>query len=219
MAYQRISPNYLSWVQEIANKYPTQYEAARERPDGSRDKTFIKILAWELSRRDPRIGLNGKRGGDDISADALAFLNQSGPGGVEVIDVIVGDGHIPSWQDATIEGVLGKYISPTNPFGNSEPENPGNPSGPATSPEYAVDLGPVLQPLLREIAELRNEVAALREKVQSGGGDTQLPSEIMVAIKDSRGKIVAADRNYDGKLIANRDGIGPWERLTLLINP
>lgn len=215
MPYQRISPNHLAWVQEIANKYPVQYEAARERPDGSRDKTFIKILAWELNKRDPRIGLNGKRGGEEISSDALAFINNSAPGGAEVIDVIVGDGHIPSWQDATIDGVLGRFIMPENPFGNSEPGGGGQPGGGATSPEYAVDLGSIIKPLVQEIASLRAEVAELKNRPS---GSAQLPKEIAIAIKDSRGKFVSADRNvHNGALIADRDGMGPWEELTLII--
>jgi hypothetical protein len=128
MAYQRISPNLEHLVRTIATSYPDLWEAARERADGSRDKAFIKRLAWELNQVDSNVGLNGKRGTDDISADALAYKNASAPGGAEVIDVIVGSTHTPSWQDATLppcphpkcdpavpNGVLGKFIMPLNP--------------------------------------------------------------------------------------------------------
>lgn len=123
--YERISPDYAHLVAAAALKYPDAWEATRERPDGSKDGTFVQLLAADLHAIDPKVGLNGKRGGDEPSTDALAYLNPSGPGGVEVIDVISG-GHQPQWVDVTIpppphpqsrpdqpNGIPGKFIAPS----------------------------------------------------------------------------------------------------------
>ena len=136
MTYHRRSPDYTGLVARVASDFPVEWEAAKKRPDGSRDDRFIRRLAWEGHQRDPRIGLNGKRGGHEISTDALAFKNDSAPGGAEVIDVIVGSTHSPAWQDVTIapgmrpdlpDGVLGRFIQPTDPSGSSSvpPATPG----------------------------------------------------------------------------------------------
>src|SRR5687768_13404101 len=93
MGYERRSPNHIQLVADVARRFPAEWESARKRRDGTRDDRFIRRLAWEGRKVDPNIGLNGKRGGDEISRDALAYLNPTAPGGVEVIDVIVGASH------------------------------------------------------------------------------------------------------------------------------
>lgn len=115
MQYTPKSPDFTDHVVNLARDYPTQWEAARERPDGSRDNTFARILAYLLNRFvDPKVGLNGKRGGDELSADALAYRNITAPGGAEVRDFIIGATHTPAWQDATNTEipVLGRFIFP-----------------------------------------------------------------------------------------------------------
>lgn len=120
--YQRQSPDYKQFVQQTADRYPELWEAARKRPDGSRDDRFIRRLAWDLHQVDPRVGLNGKRGGDSISTDALAYHNTTAANNAEVIDVISGS-HQPQWADVTLHGV-GKVITPTDPGGTSPPPPP-----------------------------------------------------------------------------------------------
>lgn len=130
--YKRQSPDYKSKVVEFANAHPALFESARERPDGSRDPAFIeKLASWMHAKVDPKIGLNGKRGTNTKSTDALSYLNPTGPGGVEVIDVLTGS-HRIQWSDATIppghpnhpNGVLGKYIEPQPWIDNGEPPPP-----------------------------------------------------------------------------------------------
>lgn len=121
MAYERRSPDYSAFVRRVAEQYPREWEAARKRPDGTRDPVFIRRVAWELHKTDANVGLNGKRGGEEISTDALAYRNPTAPGGAEVIDVIIGATHAPAWQDVTQEGVLGRYIQPTDPGGSVPP--------------------------------------------------------------------------------------------------
>lgn len=127
--YQRISPDYSAHVAKCAEMFPAAWDRANKEKHGSRTDEFIRLCASYIHDKvDPKVGNNGKRGGDELSADALAYLNASAPGGAEVIDVIVGAGHKPTWSDATIppmphpqgradvpEGVLGKFIAPA-PF-------------------------------------------------------------------------------------------------------
>ena len=217
MSYQRISPDRTSWVQEIATKYPAQWEGARKRADGSRDETFVRILAYELNLRDPNIGLNGKRGSDVISTDALAYKNASAPGGAEVIDVIIGSTHSPAWQDVTLppgspglpDGVPGKFIQPVKPAGvggNSTPN-------PATPTSLTIDLAPSLAPLQQQIAELTRDLAAIKQQLANPRRlRAGMPRRFKASMKSDSGKFVAL--TPDGKVEANRDSVGGWETIT-----
>ena len=216
MSYQRISPDRTSWVQEIATKYPAQWEGARKRADGSRDETFVRILAYELNLRDPNIGLNGKRGSDVISTDALAYKNATAPGGAEVIDFIIGSTHSPAWQDVTIPvgspavpaGVLGKFIQPVRPaeLGNSI-------SNPASPTSIIIDLAPSLAPLQQQIAELTRDLAAIKQQLASAQAPApSMPRRFKASMKSDSGKFVAL--TPDGKVEANRDSVGGWETIT-----
>ncbi len=217
MSYQRISPDRTSWVQEIATKYPAQWEGARKRADGSRDETLVRILAYELNLRDPNIGLNGKRGSDVISTDALAYKNASAPGGAEVIDFIIGSTHSPAWQDVTLppgspglpDGVPGKFIQPVKPAGiggNSTPN-------PATPTSITIDLAPSLAPLQQQIAELTRDLAAIKQQLANPPAPAaSMPRRFKASMKSDSGKFVAL--TPDGKVEANRDSVGGWETIT-----
>jgi len=215
MSYQRISPDHTAWVKEIAARFPVEWEAAREREDGSRDDRFIRILAFELNQRDPNIGLNGKRGGDTISVDALAYKNATAPGGSEVIDVIVGSTHTPSWQDATLppgspaapDGVLGKFIQPDRPAGLNGP-----PPDPATPTSITTDLAPILAPIEQQIAQLTRDLAALKQQLADAQSNAALPRRFKASMKSVHGKFVAL--TPEGKAEATRDSVGGWETIT-----
>jgi hypothetical protein len=217
MSYQRISPDHADWVKEMMLKYPAQWEAARERTDGSRDDAFVRLLAYELNQRDPNIGLNGKRGTDVVSTDAVAYKNASAPGGAEVIDIIVGSTHTPSWQDATVPvdspivpgGVLGKFIQPVKPAGlNGPTPDPANPT-------ISIDLGPLLAPLREQVAQLTREVAALKQQLASAPAPAPapaMPKHFKASMKTAHGKFVAFTDK--GKVEPDRDSVGPWETVT-----
>jgi hypothetical protein len=215
MSYQRISPDRTAWVEEMVTKYPAQWGAARERADGSRDDAFVKLAAFELNQRDPNIGLNGKRGSDVISTDALAYRNASAPGGAEVIDIIVGSTHMPSWQDATVPvdstavpgGVLGKFIQPVKPAGlNGPTPDPANPT-------ISIDLGPALAPLQEQVAQLTRELAALKQQVASAPAQAAtMPKRFKASMKTAHGKFVAFTDK--GKVEPDRDSVGAWETIT-----
>ena len=219
MSYQRISPDHTDWVREMAAKFSDQWEAARERADGSRDDSFVRLLAFELNQRDPNIGLNGKRGSDVVSADAIAYLNASAPGGVEVIDIIVGSTHTPSWQDATVPpspanptGVLGKFIPPVKPEGSAP-----TPSTPSSPTSITIDIASALAPLQRQVAQLTRDLAALKQQIanapsQGAGQGSGMPRSFKASMKTAHGKFVAFTDK--GKVEPDRDGVGPWETIT-----
>jgi hypothetical protein len=94
-------PYRIAVVQSVADADPVRFKCAHTPQACGRD--FIKALACELYKTDPRFGLNGKRGSlTDISYDALNFKgegtdtdpdNPDNPSGqATVIDVIGGAG-------------------------------------------------------------------------------------------------------------------------------
>jgi hypothetical protein len=94
-------PYRVAVVQSVADADPVRFRCAHTGAACARD--FIKALACELYKTDPRFGLNGKRGSlTDISYDALNFKgegtdtdpdNPDNPSGkATVIDVIGGAG-------------------------------------------------------------------------------------------------------------------------------
>lgn len=94
-------PYRIAVVQSIADADPVRFRCAHTSAACTRD--FIRALACELYKTDPRFGLNGKRGSPtDISYDALNFKgegtdtdpdNPENPSGrATVIDVIGGAG-------------------------------------------------------------------------------------------------------------------------------
>lgn len=114
-------PNYLADVEAAARKYPEAWACAHTGRACTED--FIRLLALELHAKDPKIGLNGKRGNpDDLSDDALNYKGE-GPGHdptdgnkpVTVIDVIAGAGGPnpqPSWQVFSTLPGPGAWVQP-----------------------------------------------------------------------------------------------------------
>lgn len=115
-------PNYYNTVVEVANKYPQEFREAHT--GGPRTELWIKLLGYELNKLDSRFGLNGKRGTDTLSQDAINYKGE-GVGfdpvtgdKITVIDVIAGAGGnnpTPSWQvfnDPNKDVGPGKWIQP-----------------------------------------------------------------------------------------------------------
>jgi len=145
------APNMQHIVSMLADQHPTEWSNAHkdyERQDGRDGRVtveeateFMQILASYLHfNTDPQFGLNGKRGDpNDLSQDAISFKNPSGPGGVEIIDVIVSagtPGQQPGWNDVTQEtidaGTIGIFVQPRK----TSPPNP--PVPPPPSDEFEV---------------------------------------------------------------------------------
>ena len=223
MSYQRRSPDYSNVVADVARRFPSEWERAREGPDGHRDDAFIRRLAWELHKIDANVGLNGKRGSDVVSSDALSYVNPSGPGGVEVIDVIVGATHSPTWQDVTMppsashpDGVPGKFIPPMDP-GEATGISTGAPAGgssPAATLTITADLSAVIAPIRAEIAALRaivdrqqQELTELRTRLQTPVATAPVLSK--VALKTAHGTYLTAER--DGRVTNRENQPAAWQ--------
>lgn len=200
MAYERQSPDYTKLVEKIAAKYPKEWDLADKEKYGKRTDDFVKIFAYEANKVDIRIGLNGKRGNPfDISTDAVAFKNSTVPddlGGCEVIDIIVGEGHKPAWQDATLPNVAGIWVQPVNPSDWNAPPNNGN-SGNSENTD--------LQRQIDEIKKLLKDTIKVGDKVNFKTQDWN----------GQEGKFVCSEKDNHGRLIANRDSVGGWEELTV----
>lgn len=139
------APNMLDLVREAATMWPEEWAKAKTPED---DGSFIKIVARLLHDEDARFGLNGKRGTNEISLDAVSYVTPdcSGAGGVEIIDVILA--HTapqaqPAWNDvtqATIDaGTIGKFIEPPALPGDEPPPPPDPDPDPGPPPP---DPGP-----------------------------------------------------------------------------
>lgn len=118
-------PNYLEDVKAAKAKYPEAWSHAHVTDDPKR-WDFIKLLAADLHAKDPKVGLNGKRGNpNDLSMDALNYLCDKAdsegrtPEGLPcaVIDCITSAGipsASPAWNPFTtvVEG-SGAWVDPT----------------------------------------------------------------------------------------------------------
>jgi hypothetical protein len=169
--YERRTPDYTAHVKTLSELFPAEWDRANKEKHGRRTDEFARLLASYLHFvvGDTLIGLNGKRGGDELSADVLSRKNDTGPGGVELIDFIIGGGHQPAWNDATIppfphplwredaprEGVLGKFIQPAPYVGTPVPV-------PTPSPEPC-DCEALIKPLQELLTALVEDNVGLRE--------------------------------------------------------
>jgi len=173
-----VVPNRIDAVEAAKNRYPAEWALAhKDYPqDGSRTtraqaERYIRLLAYDLNREDPRFGLNGKRGNtNDLSQDALCF--QHNDGFESVIDVIGGAGGdhpAPTWN------VVGDHLPPgaprqawiqPQPVSDSVPTN--SPSRPPTQPPASVNLQPVIERLdallARPVADV-SVLAALADRL------------------------------------------------------
>lgn len=135
-AYQPVSFAFdvQAELRALTVAHPVEWAEAYEYEGHPRTDRFVRLAAAALHAKDARIGLNGKRGTDVLSLDALAIKNPTVPlicGGVEIRDFIFDDGdpqhnphHEIQWSDATIlpgsahdgqtfpDGVPGKWIQP-----------------------------------------------------------------------------------------------------------
>lgn len=129
-------PNMLDVVEQTKEDFPDAWKRAHTGGVGTED--FIRICAARCHERDPRFGMNGKRGDpQDISDDALNFAGEGadidpthGNAPVTVIDVIGGAGGPnpqPQWSIVTNPSapVLAAWVRPgTVPDVKPKPPEP-----------------------------------------------------------------------------------------------
>lgn len=152
-------PNFQPIVERLARQYPQEWKDAHT--GNARTEDFVRIVAWELHKLDPKVGLNGKRGNyEDISDDVINYFGE-GPGfdpktnsPITVVDFIARAGAKPpdpppyvTWQPFSNLPGPGAWVKPTDPFKTPLPEIP-KPVEPVKPPypgdNYWKDFGKVL---------------------------------------------------------------------------
>lgn len=140
-------PNYLADVIAARARAPRAWAHAHREGDPER-YDFIRLLAADLHARDPRVGLNGKRGDPrDISMDALNIRGEGRGRTPEgdpcvVVDVITGAGGPdpqPAWTvfDDPMTG-SGAWVRP-EPLAAFPSPPPWAPAPPPPPPPYPGD--------------------------------------------------------------------------------
>lgn len=169
-------PNFHQQVTELANKYPREFREAHT--GRAETELWIKIVAYELHRLEPRFGLNGKRGTDTLSQDAINYkgigigFDPTNNQPVTVIDIIGGAGGPdprPTWQvlndpnEATHRGP-GKWIQP-KPVPGYHTEGPGVPVPPP--PPVDTTIVSALQALTAQVKLLTEVNEAQRKQLDT----------------------------------------------------
>jgi len=165
-------PNYYQTVVETANKWPQEFREAHT--GGARTELWIRILAYELYKKDYRWGLNGKRGDRNvISQDAVAYQgigigydvhdNNRPCTVVDVIGAAGGPNPTPTWQ------VLNDPNKHVGPMTWIQPQPiPGyhqiGPSVPAPPPVEPVPTAPNLD-VINAITKLTAQLTATMERL------------------------------------------------------
>jgi hypothetical protein len=127
-------PNYHADVQKCAQDNPEAFKNCHT--GNAHTEDFIKILAAQLYAKDPRCGLNGKRGvASDLSDDAINILDpKDGPGKTPdgkkcwVVDVVGNAGApnaTPAWMPQTDPtGSSGAWVKPGPPPAQAAAKQP-----------------------------------------------------------------------------------------------
>lgn len=135
------APNMIHVVADVAARFPVEFANCHRVDSGGRQWDFVKRLTWELYKKyDQRWGLNGKRGTDVLSMDAIAFRVGPTDRHAEVIDVVGGagaPGAKPTWNNVT-------NYDPRS-FGQPDTARwiqPSDPGGGAVQPPASVPMAP-----------------------------------------------------------------------------
>ena len=121
--WQVLQSQVLAVADQVRRQFPSAWQKCLAPHD---DGEYIRRVAFAAQAVSKDIGLNGKRGGSELSKDVLCFPNPSGcpdagrtyPG-LELVDIIVnherGDADL-TWNDVTVAtingGASGKWIKP-----------------------------------------------------------------------------------------------------------
>lgn len=161
-------PNLQHVVEEVKNRYPRAFSKCHI-PGDPEGWDFIILAAKEIHKIDNRFGLNGKRGGNELSWDALNF---NSPGEENVIDVVAGAGAPGASIYWGVTNTTGKWFNPNafithydygNPVPPVEPVPPTPEPGPNT--ELIVLLrqqNELLRSLLSEVQTINSYIMAVQ---------------------------------------------------------
>lgn len=184
---------------EIRTKYPRAFEKChKEVSPGQYDPEagdFIILFAQECKKRDiaaplHHVGLNGKRGTDEMSLDVLSFMDRNGViTDVRVVDMVVGagaPGATIGFNDVTDPtGVVkGKYIDPN-------------------TKQTFFDYDNGTDDCLAKLAVALNKIKQLEEQMKNMVNKTPYAGDEQW---DQFGKIILKDYGRAGRNIIAQDG-------------
>lgn len=197
MSYQPQAPDITPLLRDLTAQYPTEWAEAYEYEGHPRTDRFVRIAAKAAHARDPRFGLNGKRGTDTLSLDALAFKNSTVPaenGGVEIRDFIYDNGspsdnprHEITWNDVTLPNVAGKWIDP----GGSEPPPP--PPPPNGDDLTLAELSTAVALIQGRLDDQQDQINSISRDVFALNGLRQDIDELRAQIKELQNKPSGSD--------------------------
>jgi hypothetical protein len=193
-------PNLYSVIDQTRKDYPRAWEHCHHAGDPEAHD-FIILAGRRCYDIDHSFGLNGKRGTNDLSWDAL---NYAAP--TNVIDVVAGAGGSnpqPAWQ---VTNTTGKWFNPyqfntyyryeSQPTTSTEPEPTTSVDAGLTPADVQAMIDATLAVELRDVVKY-GERAAFRSD-------------------DGNGKLLCAEQGgpqVDGNpfTLTARTNIGPWE--------
>lgn len=190
-------PNFQQQVTELANKYPREFREAHT--GGPNTELFIKIVAYELHKLEPRIGLNGKRGTDTLSQDAINYkgvgigYDPTNNQPVTVIDIIGGAGGPdprPAWM------VLNDPNEPSH-------RGPGKWIQPLPVPGYHTS-GPVVVPNPPPPPSIEPSVINALQAVEN---QLKLISQQVAELTDERKHVVAIVQTCVDQLVQSTETV------------
>lgn len=194
-----------------------KYEAAGHLAERG---AMLNEIAWE--HREDGWGLSAKPSGanaeqphtgikiahDALHHDATGEAQEDGTKGT-LFDVLSDSG--PIWAHAHPHNQPSRvWVAPVEPL-SGEPPEPGEPGEPAESLDDLVQLmiAAAVEPLHKELASLRRRVQVLEEQPAPEPGQPAPSLPTAIALKSAHGKYLVAEP--DGRVFANRDGVGAWE--------
>lgn len=157
-------PNKVDIVESTRKDYPRAWSKCHMLNDPEAHD-FIILCGRRLYDFDKRFGLNGKRGGNDLSWDAI---NWNEPGAHNVIDVVAGAGSpsaTPAWQ---VTNTTGKWFNPYDfsTYYNYDVVAP-DPGEPTPEPNPTPNPPPTnnVEPLLNQLIDLHKSTNTLLNSI------------------------------------------------------
>jgi hypothetical protein len=203
-----VIPNLYNVIDQTRKDYPRAWEHCHH-PGDPEAHDFIILAARRCHDKDYNFGLNGKRGGDVLSWDALNWRGDSDDP-PNVIDVVAGAGGSnpqPSWQ---VTNTTGKWFDPyrVNTYYNYS--GGGEPTTSTTTSELTTDTGEDYLTRDEVQALIDASIAAALANVVKYGERAAFRSD------DGNGKLLCAEQGgpeVDGNpfTLTARSSIGPWE--------
>ena len=196
----------LALVTEVRNAlYPDKIG----QPLNSNAKAFqiTKHVAWRL--RHLEIGLVKAKPGSSNNVEGYTSDVVALKSGAHW-DVLVGseEGAFPAWglvEEQHWPAVAPRWAPPIDPATGDVTPKPA--PGPVDT-SVAAQIAAAVAPLKAQIAKLEADVARL----EGGRPTPKVPSRI--ALKSAHGKFLSVEAN--GRVVADRDGVGGWETLEVI---